>query len=185
MAIGRVRTDCARRTAPSGRMFLVFTVRVGDGGPDRGWFRSRTTMPSHQPDRRRPRCPARVKSLSSPMLPPKICPRRPPHRRMMTGSKRLPATRPGDPSPPPSGRRSRCSLEGPRLLRWKVMREAGVEPARLAALEPKSSASASFATLATGRLGRRPLRAPKFYQSRKGARRPALRSAGFLDRSPS
>ena len=28
------------------------------------------------------------------------------------------------------------------------MREAGVEPARLAALEPKSSASASFATLA-------------------------------------
>ena len=36
----------------------------------------------------------------------------------------------------------------PPRPRATIMREAGVEPARLSALEPKSSASASFATLA-------------------------------------
>ena len=58
--------------------------------------------------------------------------------------------------PPPLGRaeyrpRGRpCPAASSRRAEswWRIMREAGVEPARLAALEPKSSASASSATLA-------------------------------------
>ena len=60
------------------------------------------------------------------------------------------------------GRRGPPSAGCRREMRWAAaparsrpgrisMREAGVEPARLAALEPKSSASASFATLACRR----------------------------------